>query len=221
MNANETPLWWKNRDAMLGSTNETMSLIRKLTAEEGLVERRVVVVGARVESTADAVTGSRTVFHGTRVLSESKSLSTAELCTLLEFTQTLFALSLMVLVLHLDIALREALGPVVGKELAVPTIENVHFGIGELWVLEVVDGAVLVADELGHAGGTKLRVFTVENEKTARRRHSLEQLASKLLLVVEVQSTFDMSSIVLVFETAIDNINLIVVGVVVAVKDVQ
>lgn len=144
-----------------------LMLIRNLTSKERLAQGGVVVVGPHLHGAqaarADASTRSGTVFHVTRLLTESECLGSTELCPLLELAQPLFTFLLVVLVLHLDIVLRETLGPVVGKELAVATIQDVHFGIGQLGILEVVDCPVTVTDKLCHAWGTEFRVFAVEH----------------------------------------------------------
>lgn len=153
----------------------------------------------------------------TGVLSKGKGLCAVELCSLLELAQPLFALVLMVLVLHLDVVLGKALGPVIGKELAVATVEDVHLGVIELGILEVIDSTITVAYKLGHARGAKLRVFTVKDKQGVGRGVGLEEFVGQLLLVVEVEGTFNVATVVFIFEAAVDNVDAIVMGVVVAV----
>lgn len=58
-------------------------------------------------------------------------------------------------------------------------------------------------------------VFTVEDEKSVIVSGCREETLSQLLLVTEVQCTFNVSTIVLVFETAIDD-GLLVVQMIVS-----
>lgn len=63
------------------------------------------------------------------------------------------------------------------------------------------------------------RIFTVKDYQRLRVDGSgVEQLPAELLLVVEVLSTIDMSTIVLVFEAAVNDQYLVVVAFVFAVK---
>lgn len=212
---------------MLESTKEVQMerriLVRKLTTKESLVQRRVVLFRTVESGGAHARASGGTVLHLARVLlSKSEGLCTTELGSiLLELAKAHLTFLLVVLVLHLNVVLGKALCPVVGEELAIAAIEDVHFGVGELWVLEVVDSTVTVAHKLGHAGSTKLGVFTVENEQSLCGRVSFEELLSQLLLVVEVESTIDVASVVLVFETAIDDVDTVVVSVVVAAENIE
>lgn len=212
---------------MLESTKgvqmERRILVRKLTTKESLVQRRIVLLRTVESGGAHARASGGTVLDLARVLlSKSEGLCTTELCSiLLELAKTHLAFLLVVLVLHLNVVLGEALCPVVGEELAIAAIEDVHFGVGELWVLEVVDSTVAVAHKLGHARSTELGVFTVEDEQSLCGRVGFEELLSQLLLVVEVESTLDVASVVLVFETAIDDVDAVVVSVVVAVENIE
>jgi hypothetical protein len=190
-------------------------------AQRGVVWAGVEDTNGTETAMGHAVARGRTILHGA-LLTKGKGLSTVELCALLELAHALLALLLVVLVMHLDVALREALGTVAGKELAVATFENVHLGEGKLGVLKVVDSTVAVADELGHARGTEFRVFTVEDQESVGSDTTvLEQILGQLVLVVVVDGTVDVATVVLVLETAVNNQDLIVVRAVVAIKDVD
>ena len=124
----------------------------------------------------------------------------------------------MILVLHLDVVLGEAERAVLLKELAVTAVKDVHLRIGEFWVLEVVDRPVLVANELGHARCTVDRVFAVEDEEGVWWVGLLEKLFCQKRLVVVVDGTFNVATLVLVLETAVDDHDFVVVGIVVTVE---
>lgn len=104
------------------------------------------------------------------MLAESECLCAAEWTTaslglLLDLGEAFLAVLLEVLILHLNIVLWVTFRSVLFEEFAVATFQDVHFGVGELWVLEVIDGPVFVADELGHEWGAVLGVFAVEDEE--------------------------------------------------------
>jgi len=190
-------------------------------AQRGVVWAGVEDADGAETALTHAVAGGRTVLHDA-LLTKGEGLGTVELCALLELTHALFALLLVVLVVHLDVVLREALGAVAGKELAVAAFEDVHLREGELGVLEVVDGTVAVADELGHARGTEFRVFTVKDEQSVGSDTAvLEQILGQLVLVVVVDGTVDVATVVLVLEAAVNDQDLVVVRAVVAVEDID
>lgn len=136
-----------------------------------MAKGRVGEFGTITDGAQAATSSSGTVLHLARLLAESICFGAAKLCSvLLEHAKAHFAFSLVVLVLHLDIVLGETLCPMAGEELAVATIEDVHFGVSEFGVLEIVDGAIAVADEFGHARGSQLRVFAMEDEQGPGRR---------------------------------------------------
>lgn len=190
-------------------------------AQRGVVWAGVEDADGAETALTHAVAGGRTVLHDA-LLAKGESLGTIELCALLELAHALFALLLVVLVVHLDVVLREALGAVAGKELAVTTFENVHLGEGELRVLEVVDSTVTVADELGHARGTEFRVFTVEDQESVGSDTAvLEEVLGQLILVVVIDSAVDVATVVLVLEAAVNDQDLVVVRAIVAIEDVD
>ena len=190
-------------------------------AQRGVVWAGVEDADGAETALTHAVAGGRTVLHSA-LLTKGKGLGTVELCALLELAHALFALLLVILVVHLDVVLGEALGAVAGKELAVAAFENVHLGEGKLGVLEVVDSTVTIADELGHARGTELRVFTVEDQESVGSDTTvLEQILGQLVLVVVVDGTVDVAAVVLVLEAAVNDQNLVVVRAVVAIEDVD
>lgn len=187
-----------------------------------MAQRGVVWAGIEDADSAEA-TRAHAVARGGAILvtlTECVGLSAVELCTLLELAHALFAFLLVVLVVHLDVVLREALGAVASKEFAVATFEDVHLGEGELGVLEVVDSTVTVADELGHAGGTELRVFAVEDQECVGSDTTMfEQVLGQLVLVIVVDGAVDVATVVLVLEAAVNDQDLVVVRVVVAIEN--
>lgn len=62
------------------------------------------------------------------------------------------------------------------------------------------------------------RVFTMKDEKGVVSSRCREETLSQLLLVTEVQSTFDVSTIVLILKAAIDDSLLIIHVVIGTVK---
>jgi hypothetical protein len=190
-------------------------------AQRGVIWAGVKDTDGAETARTHAGAGGGTVLHDA-LLAKGEGLGTVELCALLELAHALFTLLLVVLVVHLDVVLREALGAVAGKELAVATFEDVHLGEGELGVLEVVDGTITVADELGHARGTEFRVFTVEDQESVGSDTAmLEQVLGQLVLVVVVDGAVDVATVVLVLEAAVNNQDLVVVRAVVAIEDVD
>lgn len=190
-------------------------------AQRGVVWAGVEDADGAEAARTHAVAGGRTILH-VALLTKSKGLSTAELCALLELTHALFALLFVVLVVHLNVALREALGAVASKELAVAAFQDVHLREGELGVLEVVDGTVTVADELGHARGTEFGVFAVKDQESVGSDTAVfEQIRGQLVLVVVIDGTVNVATVVLVLETAVNDQDLVVVRVVVAIEDVD
>lgn len=191
-----------------------------------MAQRGVVWAGVEDADSAEAtrahtVAGGRTILH-VALLTKGKGLSTVELSALLELTHALFALLLVVLVVHLNVALREALGTVASKELAVAAFKDVHLREGELGILKVVDGTVTVADELGHARSTEFGVLAVEDQESVGSDTAVfKQIRGELVLVVVVDGTVDVATVVLVLETAVHDQDLVIVRVVVAIEDVD
>lgn len=154
-------------------------------------------------------------------MAKGKRLSSAKLGTLLELAHAFFTSLLMVFVFHLDVVLRKALLSVLLEELVVTTFEDVHFGVGQLRVVDGIDLSVMLTDEFGHTWGTMNRVFAVEDEKSARWWNLVEEVLCQALLIVVVDGTFDVAAFVLVFKPTVDNEDLVVVRVVLSVDDVD
>lgn len=146
------------------------------------------------------------------MLTEGKGLSTNKLGTLLvlHLAHTHFASVLMLLGLHLDVVLREAAVSMVLVEGAIATVENIGFGVGQVWIAFSIDSAILVSDVFGHQGSTVCRIFTVENQQCLGRLFMLEQLCGELVLVIEVDRTVYMATFVFILESTVDDDPLVI-----------
>lgn len=116
----------------------------------------------------------------------------------------------MLLGLHLDVVSREAPITMVLVEGTVATIKDVSFGVGQVWIGLVVDLAILASNVLAHERSTVSRVFTVKDQQRLGWLLMLEQLRGKLLLVVEVHSTFNVATLIFILETTIYDNSLVV-----------
>ena len=84
------------------------------------------------------------------MLSKGERLCPHKFATLLFYAaQATFARGLMLLSGHLNIVLWEAARTVISKERAVPSVQDVHFGVCEFGVLTNICCAILVANVFG------------------------------------------------------------------------
>lgn len=127
----------------------------------------------------------------------------------------------MVLVLHLNVVLWEALITEFFEEPAVATLEDVDFRIVESWVVLNVCSAVLLTDMASHQWRSMCRIFAVEHEESLVRAGLFEKLVGKDVLVVVIEGAVDVAAIVLVLETAVDHLLLIVVAIILSVEDLD
>lgn len=129
---------------------------------------------------------------------------------------------LVALIVHLHIILWEALGRVLGKELAVSTIKDIHLWIGEVGIVGGIDSPVVAANKLCGKGCTVHRVLTVEDEQGIGRGHVLsEELVGQMLLVVEVDCALNVTSFVFILKSTIDDQHTIILVRILLIQDIE
>lgn len=89
-------------------------------------------------------------------------MSSVQLGSLLHLAQSSLTSELMLLGVHLDVVLREAKTPMLGKESAVSTFQNVQVRIGEFRILIKVKRTIILADVFSHDGGSVGGVLAVK-----------------------------------------------------------
>jgi hypothetical protein len=115
---------------------------------------------------------------------------------------------------HLHVLRREAATTVASKEGTVAAFQNVDLWEGKSWIVLGVGGAILGTDMASHQGSAMRRVFAVKDEQSSSRPRLLEELIREKILVVVVDSSFDVTSLVLVLETAVDDhFRVVMIGV--------
>jgi hypothetical protein len=154
-------------------------------------------------------------------LAESKSLGTAEAFTGLEPAHFAFTCALMLLVGHLNVFRRVAATPKPFEEGAVTPIKDIYFGVRELGVKLSIRCSVLSPDMAGHQRSTVSRVLAMKDKKRSTVHGSFEELGSQKILVIMVNSTINVATLILVFETAIDDHLLVKVFCVLAIQNLQ
>ena len=149
------------------------------------------------------------------VLAECEGLVAEELLAVtLDLGEAALAVELVAVVVHLNVVLRVALGAVGGEELAVAAIEDVHLRVGEMRVAGGVDIAVVIADKLGRQRGAVDRVLAVEHEQGLRSILAAalaEEIVGEVLLVVKIDGILDVSTLVFVFESTVNDEDAVVV----------
>lgn len=117
---------------------------------------------------------------------------------------------------HFDVVLGIAQRSMLRKERAVPALQDVQVGVGEVGIVVHVEGTVLVPNEFGHDGRAVRRILAVQNQRRARFGTG-EQLRGQKLLVVVVDRSVDVTPLVLVLEPAVDHHDVVEPVVVLAV----
>lgn len=123
------------------------------------------------------------------------------------------------LCIHLDVILRVATIAKVGEETAIASIEDIHLWIGEPRVMLNVGRTILLSDVACHDRSSMCRILAMEDEKSLFWLRIFEEFVCQHLLIVIVESPIDVTSIVLVLESTINNHPLIVVVIVFSIQD--
>ena len=155
------------------------------------------------------------------MLTESECLSSHQLGALLvlDLSKTSLTSRFMFFSIHFDVVLGEAASLMILEELAVAAVQNVSFWIGQTGISFCIDSAIFVSDEFCHEGSTMSRVLAVEDEQSLLRRFKVEQLGPKLLLVIEVDSTINVASRVLVLESTVNDNTFLIQVIIVPIQD--
>lgn len=188
--------------------------IRRRTGTKWRVHERRSI-GSRV-----AASPRRTVFHLRRVLAKGIGLGSTELGPLLHLSKSALAGKFMFLGRHFNIILREAERAMLCKECAVASIQDVQIRIGKLRILIDVDSTITMANVLGHDGRAVSRVLAVQDQCRPGFGFS-EELGGKLLLVIVVESTIDVASLVFILEATVNDHDVVEETVVLAVHYFQ
>jgi hypothetical protein len=81
-------------------------------------------------------------------------------------------------------------------------------GYDEVRVSIDIDSSVMVADEFRHNRCAVRGVFTVQNQGSARL-DGAKQITGQLVLIIIVQGTIDVATLILVLETTVDNHDMV------------
>ncbi len=183
--------------------------------------RRAEKVGRFASSGVGTARGCRRVLNGT-IFAKSKCLSAIEaLAVLAKASHLAFACIHVFGGIHLDVGLRIASIAVFLEEVAVSTIQDIDLWVGKLRVELNVGITIFGSDVSSHDWGSVGRVLAVEDEKSAALHRSQEQVGREKVLVIVVDGSVDMASVVLVLEAAVDHHLLREMLAVLAVQYVQ
>ena len=141
-----------------------------------------------------------------------------ELLPLLDLGHAALACLLVVFVVHLDVVLRKALPAVSREEATVSAVEDVHLWIAELRIVFDVDSTIVRAYELCCQWRAVDGVLAMEYQQRRGWRRCREELIGELLFVIEVDGTLYVTSVVFVFEAAVNDHYLFVVAIVFRVE---
>lgn len=160
--------------------------------------------------------------HARVARAKSKCLRSAEaLARVLEAAKFAFASALVSLIRHFHVVLGIATATVLGVKAAVSSFKNIHVRVCESRVVLGVDSPVLGADMASHHGGAVRRVFAVEDEDCSSLHGVLDQLGGEEVLAVVVDSSVNVSSLVLVLETAVNDHFLVELVTVLSVQEIN
>jgi hypothetical protein len=121
--------------------------------------------------------------------------------------------------LHFDVILREAAESVIFEKGAVAAVEDIKLRIGEAGVSFGINRAVFVANIFGHDRCPMSRILTMKDEKGFWGGLNFKQLRGQLFFVVEVDGPVDVSTVVFILEATVNDEELLVMLVEVAVED--
>ena len=198
-------------------------LVGKHTTTRRSVWQRAVGKGegrAHEAIIAESARTSWTIFHLGRMLTKREGLGAVELGTLFNFSKSTLTSKFVLFSVHLDIVLGVASNAVFRKEGTVATIQDEHIRVREVRVAINVDSAVMVPNVLGHNGSPVRRILAVKNQGSTRFG-SVKQLASKSILVIIVESTVDVTTFIFIFESAVNNHNVIELTIKLPIQELQ
>ena len=183
--------------------------------------RRAEKVGRFASSGVGTAWGGRRVLNRT-IFAKSKCLSAIEALAVLAKTSHLtFACIHVFGGIHLDVRLGIASIAVFLEEVAVSTIQDIDLRIGKPRIELDVGITIFGSDVSSHDRGSVGRVLAMEDEESASLHRSQEQVGGEKVLVVIVDGSVDMASVVLVLEAAVNHHLLREMLAVLAVQDVQ
>lgn len=159
-----------------------------------------------------------------RVFPLTKSIGLSPSKTLAGMTETihlLFTSSGVLGSIHLHVGLRVTSLAVLGEESAVSTLQDVDLGIGQSGVTLGIDSAVLCTYVTCHEGRPMHRIFAVEEQESPSFKRAVKQMRGEQLFVIVVDGTINVTSIIFILESTVNDKFVFVVLIVLAVQDIK
>lgn len=123
--------------------------------------------------------------------------------------------------IHFHICLRVASLAVLGEEATVAAFQDVYLGICQTGVTLSIDSAVLCTYVTCHQRRPVYRVFAVEKQESPSFQRAVEQVRGEQFFIVIINCSIDMTSVIFILKSAINDKLVVVVLVVLAIQDLQ